>query len=65
MADLSLAARHLLKLIQDAENQRKPIGNSKAEYDASKELRYAGLIERYNQKTWTLTHLGYDRSLTK
>lgn len=68
MADLSLAAKHLLKLMQmDGQNRFEPL-RSENERAAVKELQEAGLVIHLSSpdaQLWALTLLGYDTTLTK
>jgi hypothetical protein len=67
MADLSLEAKHLLRLMQmDQQNRIEPLQPKIAA--AMKELDKAGLVQHYSYPhgaMWGLTLRGYDTHLTK
>jgi hypothetical protein len=63
MADLSLEARHLLRVMRTGGSRREPLRGAK-EWAAMEELHDAEMVAREGEDLWVVTSLGYSADLT-
>lgn len=63
MENLSLEAKHLLRLMQSRGGDFSPTMAKTCK--AMDELAHAGLVKRTGASTWAVTDVSYDSNLTK